>query len=281
MKGREAPLPCGPPHFISPFVFYRLSCAAVVGFWLVMTVLLINRSYFSSEDRLPVVKNPDEVIERFITHPNSSNLNVYRDREVVGSLSITPRQLSNGNRDLLMNALGKIDFPGVGKQDVAWQGKLELTPGHEVAKFELTVKFRNPRMKVGLEFDPQTFDIRYRVEHGGEVLIDSADEESKAVKRVKFLLAAWGLSPKALKSKGQGRESLARDDAIVARFGRVVIGGERQTAYILDVAPMRGRRFKLYFSEAGELLKIGNVLGYEILSEGFNQTGSGGGNSDD
>ncbi len=84
----------GYPQANPESVIYRLSCAAVILFWLVMTVMLVMRAYFSSEDRLPLVRDPDGVIELFINNPNSSNLNVYRDRELVGSISISPKLLS-------------------------------------------------------------------------------------------------------------------------------------------------------------------------------------------
>ncbi|MFT5105315.1 MAG: hypothetical protein ACI8XO_000859 [Verrucomicrobiales bacterium] len=250
-------------------MFYRLSCAAVIVFWIVMTIQLVLRSYFSTEDRLPLVKDPSEIVNRFVSHPKTSNLNVYRDRKLVGSISISPSQLKNGNSELLLSAIGKINFPGLEEQDIGWRGTLELTPGHEVVGFELKVKFRYPRIDVGLIFDLETLEIGYQVEQDGEIIIDSGDSDSKAVKRVKFMLAAWGLSPKALKRKEARGAQLQDDDVMIARYGRVVIGGERQTAYVLELAPMRGKRFKIYFSEAAELLKIGNVLGYEVLSEGF------------
>ncbi|MGI9239535.1 MAG: hypothetical protein ACR2RV_01970 [Verrucomicrobiales bacterium] len=258
-------------------MIYRLSCAAVIVFWLVMTAMLVMRAYFSSEDRLPLVKDADEVVELFIKNPNTSNLNVYRDRKQVGSISITPKLLSNGNRQLMMTALGEIDFPAVDKQDVGWRGELELTPSNEVEHFDLTVTFSKPQMKVALLIDPKTFDIKYLVEHKGERLIDSDDRNSKHVKRVQFLLGLWGFSPEKLRKKEESGEGIAGDDAISVRFGKVEIGGERQTAYIVYLAPMRGREFKVYFSETGEILKIGagsrqgkdQVWGYEILSEGF------------
>ena len=258
-------------------MIYRLSCAAVILFWLVMTVMLVMRSYFSSEDRLPLVRDPDGVIELFINNPNTSNLNVYRDRELVGSISISPKLLSNGNRQLMVTALGEIDFPGVDKQDVGWRGELELTPRNEVEHFDLNVTFGKSQMKVTLVIDPKTFEINYLVEHKGTKLIDSDDRNSKHVKRVQFLLGLWGMSPEKLRKKGQGSGGIAGEDAIKVRFGKVEIGGERQTAYILYLSPMREREFKVYFSETGEILKIGaererdrdQVWGYEILSEGF------------
>lgn len=274
---RQTPLPCGLPPRISQSVIYRLSCAAVIVFWLVMTVLLVMRAYFSSEDRLPLVKDADEVIELFIQNPNTSELNVYRDRKVVGSISISPKQLANGGKELLMTALGEIDFPGVDRQDIGWRGEMELTPENEVAHLDLSVTFTDPRMKVGLQFDPETFEIKYSVEQGGVMLLDSADTESKPVKRVKFLLGLWGLSPEKLRRKEQSRTGIADEDSIEVRFGKVKIGGERQTAYILYLKPMSEREFKVYFSETGEILKIGasgdrdQVWGYEILSEGFKQ----------
>ena len=242
-----------------------------------MTILLVVESYFSSEDRLPEV-GAEHVIDLFVRSPNSSNLIVYRGKKNVGSISITPRELDDGRIDLQMNALGKIDFPGLGEQDVAWRGELELTPEHDVAEFELKVKFRHPSVSVALGIDPETFEIDYEVTQSGEVLIDSDDTRSKAVKRVKLLMGAWGMSPKALKRKEKRRRARAAEEKgeIVARYGKVKIGGERHSAYILDLAPMRGKRFKIYFSEAGEILKVGSVLGYEILSEAFAAPGEQG-----
>ena len=268
-------------------MIYRLSCAAVIVFWLVMTLLLVMRSYFSSEDRLPLVKDVDGVIELFIQNPNTSELKVYRDRKVVGSISISPKPLENGNRRLMMTALGEIDFPGVDRQDIGWRGALELTPDNEVAQLDLSVTFTDPRMKVGLQFDPETFKVNYVVEQNGERLIDSANQDSKPVKRVQFLLGLWGLSPEKLRRKEQRRAGLVEEDAIKVRFGKVTIGGERQTAYILYLKPMRDRGFKVYFSEAGEILKIGasgdrdQVWGYEILSDGFRQPAASDGEGDE
>ena len=235
-------------------MIYRFSCAAVVVFWVVMTVLLVNRSYFSSEDHLPVVRS-EHVIDLFIKNPNSSDLYVYRGKKQVGSLSIIPRELEDGRIELQLTALGKIDFLGLDAQDVVWRGELELTPQHDVVHFDLVVKFRHPRVNVALEIDPETFEIAYQVMQDGEILIDSDDEKSKAVRRVKKLLSLSGMSPKALKRKEARRESPdGKQSTMVARYGKMIIGGER---------------LLLYFSEVGELVKIGPVLGYDVLSSAF------------
>ena len=67
---------------------------------------------------------------------------------------------------------------------------------------------------------------------------------------------------------------------MVARFGKVIIAGERQVSYILYINPQKGNKaIKLYFSETGELLKVGreadrpgaddSVMGYTVLSPGL------------
>jgi hypothetical protein len=133
-------------------------------------------------------------------------------------------------------------------------------------------------VNVNLEIDPQTYAIEYLVTQDDEVLIDSDDLKSKAVRRVKMLLGVWGMSPKALKKKeARGDGPAGGNLAIIARHGKIEISGERQSAYILDIALTRGKRFKLYFSEAGELLKVSSVLGYEILSDAFVAPGGAGG----
>ena len=242
-----------------------------------MTIQLVKRSYFSNEDRLPEV-TPEHVIDLFVNNPNTSGLIVYRGKKEVGSITISPRDLGDGRIELLMTALGKIDFAGMGEQDIAWRGELELTPEHDVAHLDLKVKFRNPRVNVNLEIDPQTYAIEYLVTQDDEVLIDSDDLKSKAVRRVKMLLGVWGMSPKALKKKeARGDGPAGGNLAIIARHGKIEISGERQSAYILDIALTRGKRFKLYFSEAGELLKVSSVLGYEILSDAFVAPGGAGG----
>lgn len=254
-----------PLIFVRP-VLYRFACVAVVIFWAVMTLLLVRSSYFSSEDRLPVV-DTDFVVDRFVNNANRSNLTVYKGRRPVGRIALSPRRLDDGRVDLLMTALGEIEIPGVGKQDLAWRGNLILNGRNEVDHLAVNVKFRDPDVRVWLEVDPATFEISYRVEHDGETVVDSDDRKSKAVRRVKLLLAAWGLGPKALQRKAEQRESSRQQ--VVARHGKVEIGGEKMNAYLLEVTPLRGKKFRLYFNDAGELMKVGSLLGYEILSDAF------------
>ena len=257
-----------------PQVFYRISCAAVVIFWCVMTALLVNRTYFFSQDRLPQVGDADGVIDRILSHRPSSNLALHRDFKEVGTISLTPRNLPDGGAEILMTAIGKIELGGSGEQDVVWRGEVELAPDRDVEKFSLKIIFSETGRKVTLSFDPDEMEFDYKVEQNGLVLLDSDDESSKIVKRVKLLLAPLGLSPAALKRKEAKGASLANDENILVRYGKVDIAGVRQSVYILELSPTKSRKLKFYFSETGELLKVGDkkggpVMGYDILSEGY------------
>ena len=57
-----------------------------------------------------------------------------------------------------LDASGEMDFPGIEKQEVAWRGKLELDSKRELVSFELTAKFAEPRLDIGLVFDPLTYE---------------------------------------------------------------------------------------------------------------------------
>ena len=259
-------------------MIYRISCVAVVVFWLVMTTMLVVRSYYSSEDNLPVIPEPESVIDLFIENSSPSNLGVYRDREKVGSISVTPQELNNGHTRILLTALGRMKIATLGEQDIVWSGKLELNPIREVVRLDLSIKLRDPKVEIALDFDTTTFEFNYHVVQDGEILIDSEDKKSKVVSGITKMLQALGVSPRALKRKEARGESLGEGKEFVVRHGKVVIGSERQSAYILYLPEMRGKQFKVYFSEAGEILKVGAVddrsmMGYEIISEVFNHSG--------
>ena len=240
-----------------------------------MTGLLVNRTYFGSEDLLPDVGDSEAVVELIVSNENSSNLNVYKDSEEVGSIRITPRQLDDGGAQIVLSAVGKMSLVGLGEMDAVWRGELDLLANRDVSRFELWVSFREPKLKIFFEFDPETYEIGFRVKKDGEVVADSADEDSKIAKRVKALLFPLGLTPGALKRKEARGQSLAPRDAMRVQFGKVTIAGVRQTVYMVTLSPTRSRSLKFYISETGELLKVGDEKGepimgsYSILSEGY------------
>ena len=248
-----------------------------------MTAGLVNRTYIAGEEQLPEYEDIDGLIDLIVSSPHSSNLNVYRNLEQTGSLRMTPRSSPDGSSMLMLSALGRIKLVGQEEQDISWRGTMELLPNREVADFELVVILRESRLKIFFQFDPEHYEFSYKVEQDGETLVDSEDSDSKAVKRIKALLFPLGLSPKAMKRKAARGQSLAPADAMRAQFGKVMIAGVRQSAYIVTLSPTKSRSLKFYFSETGEMLKVGDedgkpVMGtYDILSEGFKFPPDGGG----
>ena len=186
----------------------------------------------------------------------------------------------------MMSAVGEMDIGLQGKLDVTWRGEIDLKPNNYVERFNLSVSFRNPRVRITLEFDPSSYEIDYTVEQDGKLVVDSADKDSKVVKRVKALLFPLGLSPGALKRKDARGQSIAPRDAMRVQYGKVTIAGVRQTAYLITLSPTKSNRLKFYFSEVGELLKVGDpdgkpVMGYDILSEGYQFPPGGSTDSDE
>ncbi len=253
-------------------MLFRIVSVLIVAFWLVMSGLLVQLTYFPEESRLAEV-DPDVPVGRFLKNEDPSELAIYKDGKRVGDLMLQARKVKaddlSGGREVDFRASGEVELPNLPRQLLRWHGALSLGADRSIEKVVINVRFEEPDALVNLSVDPRTRTTRYTVTKDNQEVAtgDSSDANAPGAAQMQMLLMAWGVNPAALEDPNVAAAEQERLVNLSARHGQIEVGTQRIHAYILTLKVMGEQEIKFYLDEAGEILKVTTFLGYEMLSD--------------
>jgi hypothetical protein len=246
-------------------MLYRSLATTIVLFWVTMTALLLRKELGSGDNSLREVPL-GHVGRLFFTHEQANDLQIYRDKQLVGHLGIRPRVLQDdGRREI--NFAGTIDvtLPGAARQRVAWSGEAELDAHLELQRLKATLSLREPAgYTVEVLLEPAAHRLIYET-RAGHVLI----------KRMQYALdengaRAWlrdeGIDP-ALVMGVYRTQSMPM--TVRALQSSLAVHGEKIETYLVSVVQGEQTMAEAHVSQLGQILRLRTFLGYGAAPEGL------------
>lgn len=248
----------------------RLLSAGIVGFWLVMTGLLVQKIWFPAESRLAEV-DPRAVFDLFVSRDRETQLEIFRDREVIGTLRAVPVPRSGMRPPYYHRFLldGRVKFSSGGLFDEAGlflKGSLSLSQEGEVPELNLTLSLSRPEFSLEVSKKAGDAAPAVRLKRGDIELLNT---EGQANPLASMLLPMVGLSAEDLERAGRAARAEAEETEIKARHGRFTVRGQSWNGYIVT-REKNGRAvepgFKLYLTDTGEILQVDTPAGLTLVS---------------
>lgn len=256
----------------------RIFTLAIVLFWLGSIGWLCAVVWAPPESRMAEV-DPREIYEAFFSWNESTNMTLLENGSRRGEVRVTGSSgddVRTGEFSNSISVTGSIDaidpvedFPG---PDLTWRSLLEFD--REMAFFSGDFSVRVPRLQLtahmALEGVPPVTKASVSMGDIPLFQFDSSKTELNAGSLEALPLGSLLGSSIPLATvfrDGELDPSLAELE-IDARMGTFPVGGRNLRAYLLKVgSPNREESVRIFFSEAGEPLRIETNFGFEAISE--------------
>ncbi len=240
-------------------VLYRSLAAVIVIFWIAMSALLLRSELGPSDSRLRAVP-AGHVMKLLFAHEQTSDLNIYSDRQRIGHLRLHPRvRKEDGARVLEFSGRFQLTLPGTAPWRVAWDGSMEMTRLLDVQSFHLGLTLRDlGNSRLELTFLPPENLARYELWNAG-VVVDKADfplDERGAQAVVDRL----GIPPDIFRM-ARGSKS-AKPAEITALQSSIEIHGEKIDTYLVTIRQNGQTMIEVHVSQLGQVLRGTTLLGY-------------------
>lgn len=255
-------------------VIPRLFSILIIGFWLVMTSLLLRAIWFPEHSRLDAV-NPGAVVRLVAARGEPSHLDIYENRKIVGRLNVTPLspQIPGGTEEVLLHLDGHLDLRLPAKR-LMMNGKLAFNHGGALTGMDFKLSMRAPKLELTLrQASGQEIPVA-RLLLGGTPLFDSSqmkegDAGMESNPTAMLLLGLMGMSPAEFDRMRQAARKEADATAVDARQGDFEIGGREYQGYILSVLKNGTSTFRVHVENTGQILSIETPTSYRLLSDGI------------
>ena len=259
-------------------MFYRTIVAVIIGFWVLMSALLVRTQYFSgSGAALPV---PVEFVTRLMFHhEQAADLVLYsQQRRLDGYLHLQPKHLPHGEDghsaplDLLSGSGSfAVTLPGTNLQRVTLRGVAELDGQQQVQHLEMTISLHEPKqtglgLTLAVEGSPAQDDWHYVLKQAGIVVREDAGPIARLIAAADPHLPGLNLS---------GFEQLQHQQAAGTRFsahrGALRLNGENIETYVITIQHGETLESTIDFNQLGQILAVKTFAGYDLYDEQFAQ----------
>lgn len=254
----------------------RIISVLIVGFWLVMTGLLVRMVYFPESSRQAVVP-AQQLFDSFPEDSQPLFYDVWQGRDRTGELSLNCRTRRATDGKILVldwNSTIQVSQGLLPQGDLGTQGELTIDSRGEVLGAAVTLRLDVMGIelrivtKAGDELPAVTFSqngqIRFQTEGSS---LEEADPVMKA------LLTMAGVNMSQLAEARAAAEKEAAANPAVVRRGRFTVEDREFSGFVLHL-PMGGRDgWRFYFTETGELLSIDTPLDYRVRAESLRPPG--------
>ena len=189
----------------------RLFSVIIIGFWTVMTGMLVQSIWFPADSRLMKV-DPGAVFQLIAARGEPSTLDVYDDRKIVGQVTITATQLRQGARHpvkLRINGRINPDFPLLAGVKLELESWAELDHGGGITAFDLRLSTGKNGMSLQVSQSGPDVSPMLLLDQGGMVILDSKtlpQENAESSPLESFLLGVLGISQTELTAIRQQAE---------------------------------------------------------------------------
>jgi hypothetical protein len=257
----------------------------IIGVAVTMTTALVRMAYFPEESRL-AQEAPQLVLERFLSRTGAESvLDIWKGKEIVGSLRVAPYQLMPSER-VRLDAHGRlrveadlqVALPGLEGTKVRLSSTLVMALDGAVRESDLTLSSNNFSQSLTLHQALNATEPRIVLKQGEEILMDTAGGKLGG-QETEMLLGLFarsvGVDPQELRRRQSQAQATVGKSATEARRGGFTVAEREFTGYVLTTT-MGGpdRKFTLYISDSGELVQMKtSFLDYQFISEDLRPEG--------
>jgi len=244
-------------------VLSRFLSAAIVFFWITMTVLLVRSELWPGQSRLRSV--PIEyVAKRFWLNQRKSELTIWSDNTRVGHLSLHPQIKEDGTRILAYSGNLQLRLPGSQRQRVSWDGTATFDDKLVLSNLIVGVDVRDSSlMRAQVTVMPLQKLARYQLTNNGVEIEheDYALDESG----LKKLLRQVDLDP-ALYESVRGSATVP---VISAHQSSLKYRKDRIDTLLLSVKQGGQTLLEAHLNQLGEVTWVKTLVGYNMAPEDY------------
>lgn len=242
----------------------------IVGFWIVMTTLLIQLERRPDESGLLTLPS-SHVFKTMFMHQQISELIVTQAGKAVGTLMLHPKSDPGTNeRSLVFSGGVSFQPPGAPKkQRLSWDGEVVMDPSYKMTRMNLSASLQDSPYHVRLSIDPSKETAAYEVLAGNRAFKHSTiplSEEGVA----SLLRDELGIDPAMMSGMMQSLPVSLGSPHLYAKQTELKIRkGENVVAYLLTVKSGETTFAEIYVSQLGQVLTAKTFLGYDFATEGL------------
>ena len=241
----------------------RFLSAAIILFWITMTVLLVRSELWPGQSKLRTV--PVELVAKmFWARQQPSDLTIFSEKHRVGHLHLHPKiRKEDGARILEFSGNLQWRLPGSEKQRVSWGGTAIFDAELSLSSLQIGVPVgESPLMKAQVTVTPLENLARYQLLNN-EIELEQEDyalDESGLKKVLKQL----DLDP-ALYESVRGSATVpvvsARQDSLTIPEGRI-------ETFLVSVKQGGQTLLEVHVNQLGVIALVKTLVGYSMASEG-------------
>ena len=269
---------------------YRVLQIVIVGFWAIMTGLLV-RSVVSEAGRyteVPLAEFAGQILGKRVQSPT---LLIFADGVEVGNAMVfsQPRK-RDGSQGYLVRINGNFDTEHLAKSGdlsvatavtptIQFEIMAHLNQEGAADDVKLVLRPQSSGLEINLGYAPEKGGLTYSVTNGKNTIYSNegggAPDILGGLNGIPLAaLAAGGLPMAGLPTELGGLEMASKAGAaselFVAKKGKAKMGKHDFSAYVIEIAtPLGGKPIRLVFSISGELMAVENIPGHTIIAESF------------
>lgn len=242
----------------------RALTSLIIGFWLLMTSLLVRLEVNPDKSDLLTVP-PSHVFKLMFTHAQASELDIIENTTPVGNLTLLPKVDPETNlRMLSFNGNFSMRLPDSNKrQRVSWDGTLAMDRMFNTKNLQLAISLRDSPWHISLNLDPDGRQADYEVKHGDQVVKKSSLVLNETGV-IAFLRNELGVDPSFMQNL-PGK--LPAAPTLAAKQTELKIRKEKVVAFLLTVKQGDLTLADIYVSQLGQILNAKTILGYSFTAE--------------
>jgi hypothetical protein len=263
-------------------VFSRSISFLIIGFWLIMTGLLLRAIWFPGDSQLDRI-SPGAIFRVIAARGDSSHLDIYEGRQIVGKLNVTPMPMSDPGQVIGRVGLTKLHVDGT--LDLRLQA-LKLTAtgdillGHEgeLAGIDLRLQIKSQKLELTIRQDGPGIEPSLKLTMAGIPLLDtsgnlSEGSELEANPAAALLLSLAGLSPEDLRSVQLKAEMESAATKVDARQGEFELNEVKHRGYVISVLRHGTPSFRMCVENTGQILSIDTPTSYRLVADDLSERG--------
>lgn len=246
-------------------MLWRIITAAIVGFWAVMTGLLLRDTYFPDSSKFTEVP-PRVVLDLFLKQAAAFNntLHLYHHQEKIGQATFQIRKLMEDAvppvYDVMM--IGSVNRAAdpTAPAESTWRLAAELVDARQPRKMHFQASFPGKDTNLDAAWQEGGALPVVELRQSGKVVLDA-----QSMQALMALQGAGGADPltSLLQRTGAGGGSGAMQ--IIAREGTMDLAGRQRRCHILTLRLMQVHEMRVFFTELGELARVELPDGYRLL----------------
>jgi hypothetical protein len=247
-------------------MLHRLVAAAIIVFWLVMTLLLLRHEINPDGSRLREV--PFAHVRKILyLHEQASDLNIYQAGRPIGHLRLHPRVNKQSGTKLF-------DFTGTihlylapeEKQRLSWDGTIEMTPDYQILHSELGFAVHEPAfVRVDVKYPAASPTAKVSIRTKQEILsvMDVPVDGKDFTDLARTVLAD---RPDIVLLLEQARLQFGQRGwpAMRIRQSSLRYGGDRTETYFLTLERDGQNLLECHVSQLGQVLLARTLIGYTL-----------------